>query len=160
MFGDPVGHLRKALLSTKGLFKRRPADKLSLAELLRSAAEAAASTHAAPLLLVIDQFEEFLILHDETGRAAFASLLSDLAKRPIDGLVFRSDYGALVFKLGLPPLSSGENWYQIAPYNRSEPRPCCRAAGASYRRAPLMRCSVGSIELRTLPVSTGRSRST
>jgi hypothetical protein len=124
MFGAPVEHLRKALVGTKGLFKRKPADTLPLAVLLRSAAEAATRTHAAPLFLVVDQFEEFLILHDEAARAAFASLLSDLAKSPIDGLkllpVFRSDYRPLVFKLDLPPLTPGENWYELAPYDRSK----------------------------------------
>jgi hypothetical protein len=96
---------------------------LSLRELLKIAAEAA-RTHTAPLLLVIYQFEEFLILHDETARAALVPLLSDLSKRPIDGLklllVFRSDYQPLVFKLGLPPLVSGESWHQLAPYDRSK----------------------------------------
>jgi hypothetical protein len=124
IFSDPIKRLRIALLGTKGLFGRKPADTLSLAALMRSAAEATARTHAAPLLLVIDQFEEFLMWHDEVACAAFASLLSDLATSPIDGLklllVFRSDYRALVFKLGLPPLSSGENWFEISPYNRSE----------------------------------------
>jgi hypothetical protein len=61
------------------------------------AAEAAARAHAAPVLLVIDYFEEFF-LRDEAGRAAFASLLSDITKNPIDGLrlllVFHSDYHA------------------------------------------------------------------
>jgi hypothetical protein len=59
MFGDPVERLRAALLATKGLFKRKPADTLSMTALLKSAAEATARTHAEPLLLVIDQFEEF-----------------------------------------------------------------------------------------------------
>jgi hypothetical protein len=67
-------------------------------------------------MLVIDQFEEFLILHDEAGRIGLAALLNDLAKNPIGGLrlllVFRSDYRALVYKLSLPPLLSGENWYE------------------------------------------------
>jgi hypothetical protein len=125
-FGDPVGRLRKAVLEDERIFKRKPtnAGKLSLRELLKIAAEATARTHAAPLLLVIDQFEEFLILHDETARAALALLLSDLSKRPIDGLklllVFRSDYQPLVFKLDLPPLVSGESWRQLAPYDRSK----------------------------------------
>jgi hypothetical protein len=133
LFGDPVERLRAALLEAKGLFKRKPADKLSLAEVLRSAAEATARTHAAPLLLVIDQFEEFLILHDEPGRAAFASLLSDLAKNPIDRLklllVFRSDYQPLVFKLALPPLAPGENWYMLSPYGKGEAKFMLQGSG-------------------------------
>ena len=113
IFGDPVERLRTAILQDEAVFNRKPANanRLSLRELLKSAAEATARAYAGPLLLVIDQFEEFLILHDEAGRAAFASLLSDLAKNPIDRLklllAFRSDYRPLVFKLDLPPLASG-----------------------------------------------------
>jgi hypothetical protein len=120
LFGDPVERLRKAVLEDERIFKRKPtnANELSLRELLNIAAEATGRTHATPLLLVIDQFEEFLILHDETARAALVLLLSDLSKRPIDGLklllVFRSDYQPLVLKLDLPPLVSGESWHQLA----------------------------------------------
>jgi hypothetical protein len=126
IFGDPIDRLRWALLGAKGIFRRKPAnaDTLSPRELLRSAADEASRTHAAPLLVVIDQFEEFLILHDEAGRTAFTRLLNDLGNHPIGGLrllvVFRTDYRSLVFKLGLPHLSSGENWYEISAYNRSE----------------------------------------
>jgi hypothetical protein len=133
LFGDPVEHLRTALLDAKGIFKRKPANTPSLTDLLRSAAEATARTHTAPLLLVIDQFEEFLILHDEVTHSAFASLLSDLTKSPIDGLklllVFRSDYRSLVFKLDLPSLAPGDNWYEISPYNRSEAASMLQGAG-------------------------------
>ena len=120
LFGDPVERLRKAVLEDERIFKRKPtnANELSLRELLNNAAEATARTQATPLLLVIDQFEEFLILHDETARDAVVLLLSDLSKRPIDGLklllVFRSDYQPLVLKLDLPPLVSGESWHQLA----------------------------------------------
>jgi hypothetical protein len=123
-FGNAVEQMRTALLDARSVFKRRPPDTLSAPELLKKAAEVRVKEHTAPLLLVIDQFEEFLILHDEAGRRAFTALLNDLAKSPIDGLrvllVFRSDYSPLVFKLGLPSLASGENWYELAPYYRSE----------------------------------------
>jgi hypothetical protein len=124
IFGDPVERVRAALLGAKRIFRRKPPDTLSLQELLRGAAEATAKVGTTPLLLVIDQFEEFLILHDEAGRRAFTALLNDLARHPIDGLrlllVFRSDYRPLVFKLCLPPLAPGENWYELAPYDRVE----------------------------------------
>ena len=122
-FENPMARMRAALLGTKSVFKRMPVDGLSLRELLRKAADLHATSHATPLLIIVDQFEEFLILRDEAGRDAFAEFLNELAKYPIHGLrlllVFRSDYRPLVFKLGLPSLS-GENWYEISPYNRSE----------------------------------------
>jgi Leucine-rich repeat (LRR) protein len=124
IFGNPIEGLRRAVLDAKDIFKRKPSNTLSMDDVLKSAAEAYARTHAAPLLLVIDQFEEFLILHDEAMRGPFAALLSNLAKRPVDGLrlllVFRTDYHPLIFKLDLPSLAPNENWYALAPYGRSE----------------------------------------
>jgi hypothetical protein len=82
---------------------------------------------AAPLLLAIDQFEEFLFLHGSENGAAFASFLTDLSQRPIKGvkllLVFRSDYRGLVFKLRLPSLVAEENWQELSPWGRAEAIP-------------------------------------
>jgi hypothetical protein len=122
LFGDPVERLRAAVLA--GLFVKKPAAELSLRALLEKAVEARNRRGDAPLLLVVDQFEEFLILHGEEERASTAEFLSDLAKNPIEGLrlilVFRSDYRPLIFKLVLPPLVAGENWQELAPYDRGE----------------------------------------
>jgi Leucine-rich repeat (LRR) protein len=124
LFGAPVECLRTAILDAGGLFAKKPAAELSLRALLVKAAEARMRKGGAPLLLVVDQFEEFLILHREEERATFADFLSDLVNNPIDGLrlvlVFRSDYRPLVFKLDLPPLVAGENWQELAPYDRGE----------------------------------------
>src|SRR5262249_18317325 len=106
LFGDPIERLRVALFAAESRPTRKPAE-LSLRDLLKKAAEARRKKRDAPLLLVIDQFEEFLILHREEERRAFADFLDDLVKNPIDDLrillVFRSDYRPLVFKLDLPP---------------------------------------------------------
>src|SRR5260370_15478557 len=55
---------------------------------------------------------------------SLAHLLDDLVKNPIDDvrilLAFRSDYQPLLFKLDLPPLVAGQNWYALAPYDRGE----------------------------------------
>src|SRR5260370_6014352 len=55
---------------------------------------------------------------------SLAHLLDDLVKNPIDDvrilLVFRSDYRPLVFKLHLPSLVAGQNWQELAPYDRGE----------------------------------------
>ena len=127
VFGDPIERVRHAIMGGERLFDRKPTDTVPLTELLKKAAAANAKTRSGALLLVIDQFEEFLILRDDAdanGRNLFTALLTDLATNPIVGLrvllVFRSDYVPLVFKLGLPPLVWGDNWYQLAPYNRSE----------------------------------------
>jgi hypothetical protein len=124
LFGDPSERLREAMLAADSRLTKRPAVELSLWGLLERAAAAPRKNRDAPLLLVIDQFEEFLILHTDEERRTFSALLSDLAKDPIDGLkillVFRSDYRALIFKLELPPLTAGQNWQELACYDRGE----------------------------------------
>jgi hypothetical protein len=105
IFGDPIERLRASLLNTKGVFRRKPSDTLTERELLTNAAATREKSGTGPLLLVIDQFEEFLILQTETARRGFAALLTDLAKNPIDGLrlllVFRERLSAACVQVGL-----------------------------------------------------------
>lgn len=124
LFGDPTECLRAALLKTKGIFTRKPAAELSPWEHLKKTAETRFKAGAPPLLIVIDQFEEFLVLQKEGEPVHLFTFVADLANRPIEGLrfllVFRSDYRPLVFKLGLPPLMAGKNWQEVMPYRRVE----------------------------------------
>jgi hypothetical protein len=124
LIGDAMARVTEALVNAPGLFVRRPSTDLSLRDIFHRAAEIRKRDHRPPLMLVIDQFEEFLILQNETARAPFAQFLVEIGRDPIDGiqilLIFRSDYRALVFKLELPPLVAGENWQELAPYGRGE----------------------------------------
>jgi hypothetical protein len=63
IFGEPVEHVRRTLLATRGLFAEKPEAELGLRDLLLRAAESRAQEGRPPLLLIIDQFEEFLILN-------------------------------------------------------------------------------------------------
>jgi len=124
LIADPIESIRLGLFAADSRLTRKPAAELPLRDLLRKLVEARSKKCDAPLLLVIDQFEEFLILYSEEERRDFAAFLSDLFKNPIDELrillVFRSDYRPLVFKLDLPPLVAGQNWQELAPYDRGE----------------------------------------
>ena len=123
-FGDPAKKVRAALASNDAGFDADQVGDVLLRTLLDKVSAARAAKNGAPLLIVIDQFEEFLILDKEDKRVEFVSFLRDLAQRPIDKvrllLVFRSDYRALIFKLELPPLQAGTNWRELAPYSRGE----------------------------------------
>jgi hypothetical protein len=62
---------------------------------LRGVLEALARRADASLLLVLDQFEEFVILAEPERQEAFAALVADLHSTPISLrllLVLRSDY--------------------------------------------------------------------
>jgi hypothetical protein len=121
---DPETQLRQALLGMPKLFGEPPSSKAGLKELFAKASKERQRKKAGPLLLVIDQFEEFLILNDEAARAPVIALLHDLDKTPLPALrllcVFRSDYRELLFKLGLPRYIPGENSFELAPFLRSE----------------------------------------
>jgi internalin A len=120
LFGDPIERVLAALLESEDLFAEQPDSAIGLRDILALAAQ----SRKAPLLLIVDQFEEFLILNKPEDRAPFAAFLQELAGKPIEGLrlllVYRSDYRALIFKLALPSPILGKNWVEIAPYNRGE----------------------------------------
>ncbi len=122
IFGDPVERLREALTGAADVLPRGTPKDAAPRDLLERAARR--RKDLPPLLIVVDQFEEFLILHEEGVRAAFKALLDDLVARPIDGvrllLTFRSDYQGLVFKLGLPAPNGRANWWELSPWSRAE----------------------------------------
>jgi hypothetical protein len=79
------------------------------------------------LLLVLDQFEEFVILHaGATDRAPFAAFVRDLAANPIPRLtlllVVRSDYIPLVHTLDLPAMQERATWFDVAPFTLAAAR--------------------------------------
>jgi hypothetical protein len=111
--------LRGALAKLPGARRPRTGENAELADLIATAARRA-ETH---LLLVLDQFEEFLILAKPEQREAFKALVSEFRSRPVKRLtlllVLRSDYQAFLEDLGLPPLRQGENFFQVRRFSLS-----------------------------------------
>ena len=110
----PAGRTPAAAQGGEALFERTVIASRALAE----------RGLATGVLLVVDQFEEFLILEDEPQRAAFAGLLRHFAETPVPGvkllLVFREDYRALLFKQRLPDFIPGRTGFELAPFTRAE----------------------------------------
>jgi hypothetical protein len=133
LFGDPIEQLRTALIAVDPRFARKVQVGHALRDILENIVEARRRREASPLLLVIDQFEEFLILHKEIERLTFTNFLVDLSKKPIAGLrlllVFRSDYRPLIFKMDLPRLLAGENWNELSAYDHNEASTFLRTGG-------------------------------
>lgn len=103
--GNPMSAVTRELLKPGAVWERPPSEgKHCLRDLLERAARKVAPRK---LLLVLDQFEEFLILAEEEQREAFATVLRSLAESPLSNLqvlmVLRSDYRALIADLRLPP---------------------------------------------------------
>jgi hypothetical protein len=94
--------------------------KLGEAKTLREHLEVLARRADERLLLVLDQFEEFVILAGSERQQDFTAVIEDLRLKPIKGLklllVLRSDYTTAIDELGLPLLRQGENWQEVGRF--------------------------------------------
>jgi hypothetical protein len=83
----------------------------------------------ACLLVVFDQFEEFVILEDRAASEAgkrFLTRVRELRQQPLPGVcllfVVCSDYLNATIELELDDLISGQSWLEIDPFRRSAAR--------------------------------------
>jgi formylglycine-generating enzyme required for sulfatase activity len=112
---DPERALRDALLKLP-VPRRRNANSQGLRETVEDAAKQAPDR----LLIVLDQFEEFVILGKPEQQQKFAAFVAELKSRPVKGLalllVMRSEYQVPLEEIGLPLLRSGENLFQVGRF--------------------------------------------
>ena len=89
------------------------------------------------MLIVVDQFEEFVILQNTRRHRSLEQFLNSLRKDPIQGVTFlfvaRSDYIGLIEKLGLPPLLQNANWQEVPPFTEIAARDFVRGSGLQVR---------------------------
>jgi Leucine-rich repeat (LRR) protein len=115
-YQDPLAALQEELLKPGVIWQRPSPDAGGLRPLL----ERACRNISGRLLVVLDQFEEFVIFEDAERRKQFEEFLGSLRHSPIANLVFlfvfRSDYIGLVEKLSLPPLAQSSNWKEVPPF--------------------------------------------
>ena len=113
---EPEIALREALLSLTPTRRTRAQETPALRALI----ETAARRSDVGLLLVLDQFEEFIILGSKEAKAAFASLIAELRKEPVAKftllLVLRSDYQTFLEETGLPVPRYGEILFQVGRF--------------------------------------------
>ena len=94
------------------------------------------------LLLVLDQFEELLILHEKPESTpgepsdepapglviieAVRQFLHEVQNQPLPGLcvllALRTDYEGMLSRLELPPLEQGRNWFKVSPFTERAAR--------------------------------------
>lgn len=138
-YQDPLAALEKELLKP-GVIWQKPS--LETGGGLRALLERACR-YLSPnrLILVLDQFEEFVILQDPDRQQRFEQFLASLREAPIADLVFlfvfRSDYIGLVEKLSLPPLAQNANWKEVPPFTESAARDFMRGSGLQVSDALL-----------------------
>jgi hypothetical protein len=115
-YDDPIGAMKSALCKPGVIWKQPPADETGVRTLIERAATAVARIERR-LLIVLDQFEEVLILVDEEKRQPFSELLKSLQERPIENLTvllsLRLDYIGGLEALPIPPPTYGTNWFEV-----------------------------------------------
>ena len=111
-YRDPEAALREALAAGR---TRRPKEDKTLRDLAESAAE------KSPVLLLLDQFEEFLIVAAPEVQVRFAAFVRDLEKQPVKNLrlllTLRSDYQRDLGKAGLPFPHYNHNLYEVGRFD-------------------------------------------
>src|SRR5271166_2687628 len=129
-YQDPVAVLEQELLRPGVIWQRPTAETGGGRPLLERACR---SIRPRRLLVVLDQFEEFVILLDSDKQKRFEQLMTTLREQPIAELtflfVFRSDYIGLIEKLALPPLNQNTNWKDVPPFTESAARDFVQASG-------------------------------
>jgi hypothetical protein len=107
------------------------------------------------LLIVLDQFEEFLILGTPDRQNSFARMLADLNRQPPEGLkillVVRSDYQTALEEVGLPRLLQGENFFQVGRFREEAARMFFRKSKLGLKDEALDRLLRSAAELDDTP---------
>ena len=93
---DPLGAIREALQKVANGRRGKAAKEQTLGEVIQQAAKRASDK----LLIVLDQFEEFLILASPEQQREFAAFVAEMQASPLKKpwllLVLRSDYQTLL----------------------------------------------------------------
>jgi Leucine-rich repeat (LRR) protein len=115
-YEDVLARLTNELLEP-GAFWERPPKADEVRSLLSRASQRLGKRH---LLIVVDQFEEFLILADQERQGAFQEFLSG---KPIEGvtvlLVFRPEYEGLLQDQPWPRMQLDTNRKVISPFTEN-----------------------------------------
>jgi hypothetical protein len=107
------------------------------------------------LLLVLDQFEEFMILAEPEARERFATLITNLRINPVKGarllLALRSDYQTALADVGLPLLRQDENWVQVGRFTLAAAKRFVEGSGLDLQSEALDRILISAAEMDETP---------
>jgi hypothetical protein len=126
-YEDPIRQLRQALLESD-LFPADSPGRRTTAK-IRTILERACDFlrgKGERLLVIFEQFEELVIIHDQEPKRveAMRDLLGDLRSKRIDGLTLllsiRSDYIGVLHRLGVPALVEARNWKDVTPFTEPD----------------------------------------
>ncbi len=135
-YEDVLARLKEELLEPGAVWAKPPGKIDDLRSLLNRAGDHLAERR---LLIVIDQFEEFLILTDQERQQAFQKFLSG---SPTEGvtilLVYRPEYEGLIQDQPWPKMQLDTNRKVISPFTENAAQEFLRKSGLTVN-ADLMR---------------------
>jgi hypothetical protein len=147
---DPERALRDELLKLPGP-RRRSAESQGLREIVEDAAKRAPDR----LLIVVDQFDEFVILGKPDAQQKFAAFVAELKSRPVKGLallfVMRSEYEVPLAEIGLPVLRSGENLFRVGRFTFPAASAFIKGSGLDLQAEATERLLTSAAELDETP---------
>jgi hypothetical protein len=118
-YQDPAQALEEELKRPGVIWKRNPPETTNLSALFE---EAHQHVQPARILVVFDQFEEFLILQEEQQRTRFVEFLTTQAGLKDTGstilLVFRAEYDGFIQDLNLPVPMYGQNLQKVSAFTQ------------------------------------------
>ncbi|MGB0507831.1 MAG: leucine-rich repeat domain-containing protein [Pikeienuella sp.] len=120
--GTPLTGLTTAVAEVYAEVFGTPPATNTPAQMLTDISATLQQTNQPPLLIILDQFEEYLILEGGEAKADYAAFLTEVATTPLPHIhilhVFRADYGPLIFKENLPDNIPHKSGFEIAPFDR------------------------------------------
>ena len=154
---DPVTALITAVTMPAAVWPQAPAEPDLVALLLAAGREV--EDQGRRLAIVIDQFEEVLLLASPERQELFASALRALARVPRPNLVLlvvlRTEYEPQLLELDLPPLRQGETWLKLGAFTEPAARAFLQGSGLGLDdgqlRRVLSRCQRPRADARPLP---------
>jgi hypothetical protein len=153
---SPLEEITAALLRPSVVWRNPPTVSLDSRHLIEQAAERV-RRDGKRLLLVIDQFEEGLILSGGEIKAAFLSLLRDLSARPVPGikilLSLRAEYLNDLPELGLSPpaFGPGQNTFEVRLFTRAAAQTFIQRSGLELAPGLLDKVLEEASEIEDMP---------
>ena len=150
---DPVTALITAVTMPASVWPQAPSEP-DLVELLLAAGREV-KHQGRRMAIVIDQFEEVLLLASPDRQEQFASALRILARVPSPNLVLlvvlRTEYEPQLLELDLPPLRQGETWLKLGAFTEPTARAFLQGSGLGLDDGQLRRVLQGASGLEQTP---------
>ena len=132
-YQDPASLLETLLRTLIGADRGSPSEAAGLNVLLE---EAQMRVHPLRLLVIFDQFEEFLISKQGPERERFRAFINEHARGDEPGpailLVFRDEYDLFIQKLGLPSPVYEENFQKVPVFTEAAARDFLTGSGLNF----------------------------